>query len=197
MFKTSTDPPTQIPTGRLRRRLVTGLLGVAMIPASVVGVAYAMDDNTISACVSDQTGAIRKVESTDDCRNQESPLEWAKQGPAGPQGLQGPQGPQGPAAASSFVVRQSAPVAVPPEGPIVGDAHVFCRPGERATGGGGLPSGPAPGFYNTVLLASFPTVSGQPATDGQTANGWFVRARNNGEGSQVMELIAYVICAPA
>ena len=94
----------------------------------------------------------------------------------------------------SLVTRTSAPVDVPPSGPIVRDAHVSCFPGERATGGGALNSGPAPAFFNTVVLASFPTVHGFPAKNGDTADGWFARARNNGEGGQTMQLIAYVIC---
>jgi len=181
-------------TGLRRPQVLTAILGAALLPAALIGVAHAVDGNTISACVNQSSGVIRKVTGPDDCRSSESSLEWAKQGPAGPAGPTGPAGPAGPA---GFVVRQSAPVDVPPEGPIVRDAHVSCRPGERATGGGGLPTGPAPAFYNTVLLASFPTVNGAPAADGATADGWFARARNNGEGNQTMQLIAYVICAPA
>jgi len=94
-------------------------------------------------------------------------------------------------------VRRGAPVDVPPSGPIVRDAYASCHQGERATGGGALNSGPAPAFYNTVLLDSFPTVNGLPAPDGAVATGWFARARNNNDGgaNQTMQLTAYVLCA--
>lgn len=172
------------------RIMVAVALGSAMVMMAG-GIAFSAipdDDGVFHACVGN-AGTVRIVETGADCRNNETAVSWNEAGP------QGPEGPQGPAGPTNLITRTSAPVDVPPEGPIVRDAKVNCLPGERATGGGALNSGPAPAFFNTVLLSSFPTVNGAPAADGATANGWFARARNNGEGGQTMQLIAYVICA--
>lgn len=55
---------------------------------------------TIHACVHRETGQVRIVSAGDQCRRQESSLEWNSEGPAGPagagtQGEVGPAGPQG------------------------------------------------------------------------------------------------------
>lgn len=194
MKETATVGRTDVDHRPRRRGPVTAVaIGTAILMV-LGGAAFAAipdGDGVFHACV-DRVGNVRLVEGGAECRSNETAVTWNHTGPQGPSGETGPQGPAGPV---NLVTRTSAPVTVPPEGPIVRDALVSCLPGERATGGGGLNSGPAPAFYNTVLLSSFPTVDGAPAAGGQTANGWFVRARHNGESDDNMELTAYVICA--
>jgi hypothetical protein len=177
---------------RRSRTFVAAALASAVVTVGGIAMAAIPDATGVfHACVAN-TGNVRIVESSSDCRANETAVNWNQAGPMGPQGPAGPPGPAGP---TNLITRTSAPVDVPPVGPIVRDARVNCLAGERATGGGALNSGPAPAFFNTVLLSSFPTANGAPAENGQVADGWFARARNNGEGGQVMRLIAYVICA--
>lgn len=72
------------------------------------------------------------------------------------------------------------------------DAFVSCAAGERAVGGGGRNTGPAPATYATYLLDSNPT----PDANGATPSGWHVRANNqSGPFGASVNLVAYVICA--
>src|SRR5207249_834764 len=76
----------------LLRRLLT--VGVLVVLSPDYGQAQ-----TISACVSTSTGALRIVTAGTACKKGEAVLSWNQQGPqgsAGPQGPQGSAGPQGP-----------------------------------------------------------------------------------------------------
>jgi len=53
------------------------------------------DGGTIRACVNNNSGTIKLVNSPDDCHKNDQYLEWNIVGPQGPQGSQGEQGPQG------------------------------------------------------------------------------------------------------
>ena len=83
------------------KALAVGAVAIAALAAD--GIATATHDaNTVHACKSQSNGAVRIVDSPEDCRKSEDPLSWNRQGPAGPAGAQGPQGetgatgPQGP-----------------------------------------------------------------------------------------------------
>src|SRR2546423_11465589 len=62
----------------------------------------AQSSNAIQGCYDNKSGALRKVDSPNDCSNRETPISGNVVGPQGPQGIQGaqgvpgPQGPQGP-----------------------------------------------------------------------------------------------------
>jgi hypothetical protein len=193
--------------GSLKRSVGTKLAfaaGGAAAALAIGAAAFASipdSGGVIHGCYQKNSGIVRIVDTANgSCANGEIAIQWNDTGPAGtqgPAGPQGPVGPQGPGGPANVVVRTGAPVEVPPSGPIVRDAYASCLAGERATGGGALNSGPAPGFYSTVLLDSFPTVNGLPAENGATAMGWFARARNNNSdgANQSIVLTAYVLCA--
>lgn len=84
-----------------RKGRLPALVAVALMSGFVFGaVAVGADTDTapIQACVNDRTGLVRVVEGPSDCRSNEDPLAWARQGlpgEPGPTGRQGPEGPQG------------------------------------------------------------------------------------------------------
>lgn len=185
-LKRSVGTKLAFAAGGAAAALAIGAAAFASIPDS---------GGVIHGCYQKNSGSVRIVDTANgSCTNGEIAIQWNETGPAG---AQGPAGPEGPAGPTNVLVRTGAPVEVPPSGPIVRDAYASCLGGERATGGGALNSGPAPGFYNTVLLDSFPTVNGLPAENGATATGWFARARNNNSdgANQTIVLTAYVLCA--
>jgi hypothetical protein len=96
---------------------------------------------TLFACVNNNTGAIRIVESFTTCKATEHKIQWNQKGPRGLQGLQGatgaegPQGPQGPAGISvgySSVNTVGSPllpkfpgIVVVQTGPVAADGDYF------------------------------------------------------------------------
>jgi hypothetical protein len=121
------------------------------------------------------------------CPSGATQVTWNEQGqpgPAGAPGAQGPVGPpgadgaQGPAGPTNLVIREG------PVSDISGTSLASCNAGERATGGGGVAFGAAPG--NNGLRVSFPT----PLVVGGTPTGW----RVVGE-SQDATVKAFVVCA--
>ena len=87
-----------------RRKIAAIVAGFAVAGGLGAALAYAAtnDAGSITACVS-KDGTPHIVAAGTACKDKESTLSWAiqgPQGPAGPQGAQGPQGPQGPAGAS-------------------------------------------------------------------------------------------------
>lgn len=66
----------------------------------LVGVTSARGDSPVYyACVNDSSGEIKIVQEGDQCKKNETLIQWNQiglQGPVGPQGEQGPVGPQGP-----------------------------------------------------------------------------------------------------
>lgn len=95
----------KIPSGRGTGK-GAGILGLVLSLAVLGGVAVAQTTaaSTIVACVHKTTGHLRVVGSADDCKSQETVLEWSRdggtsvgpEGPEGPEGPRGPEGPQGP-----------------------------------------------------------------------------------------------------
>ena len=107
------------------------------------------ENDVIIACVHNNSNGnnVRIVDSPDDCRNNETPVQWNTQGPPGPpgadgqDGAQGPQGEQGPPGPVNTYVR-SAP------------SRVFCDPGDIATGGGGVQPNPGTGLTVSRAISS-------------------------------------------
>ena len=84
---------TRTPT-RLLALLVMLLAGIA-IGFGASHILAQPANNTIHACVADNNGTVRIIAEGEVCKNNESPTQWAIQGPIGPQGPQGEVGPQG------------------------------------------------------------------------------------------------------
>ena len=83
----------------MRTRLTAAFAGGALIAGVVVvgGLAAAQPDGEeITACVKNNNGQMRLVDSWDDCLSSEYPVTWNQAGAPGPQGPEGPQGPPGP-----------------------------------------------------------------------------------------------------
>lgn len=90
---------------------------------------------TIHACVHRETGQVRIVSAGEQCRRNETALEWNAEGPAGPagagaEGVMGPAGPQG----------EMGPAG--PQGDI-GPAGPAGDPGPAGPQGEPGPAGPA------------------------------------------------------
>src|SRR3954452_17577722 len=75
--------------------VLAGAAGVATATSMVQGSAT----TAIQACQNNGSGLLRIVDSTRDCRKNETALTWnvaGATGPAGPAGATGPAGPAGP-----------------------------------------------------------------------------------------------------
>ena len=78
-----------------RRLLIVVPLAIAVILSGTVVLAHGGDVNLIHACVNQQSGAIKIVGANGSCKQGETALDWAINGPAGPQGPAGAVGAQG------------------------------------------------------------------------------------------------------
>ena len=70
----------------MRSRITTVL--VALVAVALVGAALASAQGDVyHACVNDSSGAIFMVSGPDDCKNNETYIDWNRIGPQGPPGL--------------------------------------------------------------------------------------------------------------
>lgn len=81
---------------RFKSPVVVAVASAALTASIAGGVAMAQTSGTITACVADNSGNVRIVGSSADCKPNEMATAWSQQGPQGPQGPQGVPGPQGP-----------------------------------------------------------------------------------------------------
>lgn len=126
---------------RTRRTTLVGIAAMALggsLGASVIGWADS-EPALISGCYSNHTGALRLITDGEDCRPQETAIQWNQQGLQGPLGPTGPQGEQGPAGPQG---------SAGPPGP----------PGPQGEPGPTGPEGPAGGFAGRVVVSSEFTV---------------------------------------
>ena len=100
---------------------------LALVLVIATGATWAVAQNAeISACVG-RNGQVRIVDDIQNCKPQETPLQWNVQGPVGPQGDLGPTGPTGPQGPSGPQGEQG------PAGPVtdryvdLGDGTVLDR----------------------------------------------------------------------
>lgn len=141
---------------------VASAVAAASLTAVVVGgaaIAQTTSSATIVACVAENTGLVRIVNSTGACRPNEGATSWSQQGPqgppgpigpVGPQGVQGDVGPQGPQGLQGL---QGQAGAQGPAGPT----------GERGPQGETGPQGPAgPSGYGDAYVFSSQENLGQP-----------------------------------
>jgi hypothetical protein len=157
----------------------------------------------IHVCVHRENGQVRIVSAGEQCRRQESGLQWNAEGPAGPAGAAGPAGPQGePGAAGPQGQTGPAGPAGPAGAPEIsgweqrtafamvpaggtGSAVVRCTSGKQVLSGGFA----TPGAGTTI-------VESHPATVAPGQNpGWVVWARNSAAADTT--LTVYALCATA
>src|SRR5262245_32218686 len=112
-------------------------LGAVVAGVLVGGIAYASipSGGSISACYANKDGAVRIIDSAQQCGPKETAISWSQQGPSGPSGPGGASGPSGPAGSSnSFTFVESAiPV---PAVPGIYRPKVTCPSGSIAISGG-------------------------------------------------------------
>jgi type VI secretion system secreted protein Hcp len=88
-----------------RRKIAAIVGGLAVAGGVGAALAYAAtnDGGSITACVA-KDGTPRLVATGTACKDAESTVTWAIQGPAGPQGTKGEQGPAGPSGDTLTVI---------------------------------------------------------------------------------------------
>ena len=128
----------------------TALALGAMLLAALVGggtwaLAHGGDPDQVHACVNDESGAVRVVDTKDQCTRKETALDWSIQGPVGPQGEPG---------VLEFYTRQNLGGACPSGYNC--PALAICDPGDAVTGGGFEHSGTL-GQQGVTVISSYPT----------------------------------------
>lgn len=90
---------------RLSGKLSVSITAVAvvLVVAILTGIGVAVtvraqDDNEVIHACAGGNGKLRAVDSAEECRNNETALEWNVQGPQGDKGDTGEPGSQGPPA---------------------------------------------------------------------------------------------------
>ena len=116
---------------RLPRPATITVLALIVAVLFAGGAIAAHDANTIHACVHQQHGTMRMVETEADCKPSEDHLSWNIVGPQGPQGPQGPEGESG--VIGHLFIESEAAVVAPGE---MAAAQATCPAGKVVTGGG-------------------------------------------------------------
>ena len=114
---------------RIFHSRVTAVVVSAIVTGAAFGATKALashDVNTLHACANKQTGSLRLVGVASDCRENETPVEYSRQGPAGPAGSLGLAGQR--CAQGQFVVGFAA------------DGSLLCQNADPPAGGGGASS---------------------------------------------------------
>jgi hypothetical protein len=112
-----------------RMWLVSGVAaGVAVVVGTLAYADIPGSDGTIHACITNGLGGggLRAVESADECKRNETAIDWNQKGPVGPpgpggepgpQGQQGLPGPPGPTGTSqAFAASADGPIDLPDDG---------------------------------------------------------------------------------
>src|SRR5687767_6123232 len=83
---------------QISRRTVV-VAASALVICTVIAFASVPDANgVIHGCYHKSSGVLRVIDnSSAQCNNNETPIQWNQAGPQGAPGPQGPEGPQGPA----------------------------------------------------------------------------------------------------
>jgi hypothetical protein len=171
----------RIQPGRIRAIAIAVGLAIVLF-VGMVTVIFAQG-SVITACVHDNNGNVRIVNSANDCKKQERVLQWGSsgQGSAGPQG---PVGPPGPAGVSGYqVVRVDYLL---PAGGLLRNSAA-CPSGKVVLSGGASVVDGSPAAH-TVLQESAPGTVGNPA---QSA--WIAAMQNNDSVQHTIGIFA--VCA--
>jgi hypothetical protein len=168
----------------LRRNAIAMLaLFVALGSSSyaLAGHGLVHPDGSLYGCVTKSSGALRLIRARASCRRDEVAVSWAQKGPPGDPGPSGPKGDPGPAGPPG---NPGPPGAIGPPGPkgdpgtsanlsfytvratgiFRGSAIAYCRPGDVATGGGGIDED----NLGAAMAISLPNAPNE------TPNGWAI-----------------------
>ena len=86
---------------RFSARSISLAVAVLILAVMLTGVASVRlsaqngEASVVHSCLKKKGGELKIIGADEDCKKNETPLEWNLQGPSGPQGDLGPQGPQG------------------------------------------------------------------------------------------------------
>lgn len=191
-----------------RRRLYALSIAMFVLGAVLTGGAVWASDAAIHACVN-PAGKPRIVDGPNQCKKNETALDWGSggqsgqpgpmgpqgqegamgpagpmgpEGPAGPMGPEGPQGPPGPAGdGSGGTAMTFYRLYTSAEANPDAFPRVWCNDGDLAVGGG----------YAGVDESSH-VESSVPVTSSGVPNSWQVIVRGNGEPDR---FTAYAMCA--
>lgn len=213
--------PSQPAARRVRPSRVT--FAVLVAAAICLGfVAYAAADSgspgaTVNGCYNKTNGALRILQSTQNCSDSEMPISWNQagaQGPAGAQGVPGPageQGPQGPAGTNGLSVTSTALAAGDPNCAFGGSSFTAASgvsyacngaPGAVGPTGPQGPPGPAGGAATTTVTQGgldYASIvdSGGIDVAGYCANNGPVYLRVRGDGGTTLDDSGVVYAANA
>ena len=141
----------------MSKRLLLTVVVSLVVAVGVAGVswAFALDNGSgeIHSCLN-PAGQIRIVDSTDECKRQETPLTWNTEGPPGPAGAQGPAGSTGPEGAQGEQGPEGPAGPAGPTGPE-GPAGPQGEPGLQGVQGPAGPAGPAGISGYDIAVAEF------------------------------------------
>ncbi|MDQ4130237.1 MAG: hypothetical protein M3133_04495 [Actinomycetota bacterium] len=165
--------------GRFKSPIIAAVASAGLTAALVGGVAIAQTstNSEIIACVAENSGNVRIVTITDDCKANENDLRWNQQGLQGPPGADGADG----VAQRTEVI--SDPVTVPP---LQAASQSALCPDELQVLGGGHISTASVGGGQADGLA---IVTSRPL-----GNLWQVTAVNP-RPSENLTLRVYAVCA--
>ena len=130
------------------------VLGGSIVGGLTLASAHGGDTTKIHAC-QNPAGQLRIVDASQDCKSQETALDWNVQGIQGAIGIQGPQGIQGNRGATGTQGPQGVPGATGTPGPK-GDTGATGTPG---------PTGPQ-GLKGDTGATGTPGAAGDPGTPG-------------------------------
>jgi len=122
------------------RYVVAAVLAVALFGGTTWAFAHGGDGSLIHACLN-PAGQIRIVGPDENCRPQETPLDWNIVGPTGPQGPPGPEGPTGPTGPQGPTGPEGPEGPTGPQGPT-GPSGPSGPSGPQGPTGPSGPSGP-------------------------------------------------------
>lgn len=155
------------------RGILGGLRPGAVVLAAALGGAViggvAIADNSaavpVNACVHDETGAVRIVSASGECRSSETPTSWNREGPIGPVGPPGPAGPEGPVGAAGPAGDPGAQGPAGPQGER-GPAGPQGEPGAPGPQGAqGIPGPPGPQGPAGTALGTLRDLEGVACSD--------------------------------
>lgn len=116
------------------------ILLTLLLVASVASAGASNPEEIVNGCRNLQSGALRIVDSAEECRAKEEYVAWNVRGPTGPEGPTGPRGepgPQGPPGPSDLTALSGSPCMVgDAEGSVgvaidaEGRVHFFCVAGD-------------------------------------------------------------------
>ncbi len=170
---------------RLKSPFVAAIASAALTASVVGGVAIAQTATSpvITACVAENSGNVRIVKSTTDCKANETVTTWNQQGETGPQGIPGTAGADG---VSGWTQVQSEGVSVAPY--TYGRQEATCpQAGQKVLGGGY--GGSASTSFGEGTTRSLTFFGSLPSDDGTK---WVVHALN--ETGESLGFTAYAIC---